>query len=170
MMTFLLSAAFYSAMIATASAARCATKGFDSNMPGTAGGTLKQIEAVFPTFRQVVLDEGTRAIIWIDPADCNAADLDERFAKVEALLGRSVELRAASDDFRAIAAYRYPEVLTTRKLKQVFPSLSLRGDKIGENVEVLVVEAADFHTWDRAERQRKAEEIVGRPVDLRIQP
>ncbi|ACB28223.1 hypothetical protein Mrad2831_6301 (plasmid) [Methylobacterium radiotolerans JCM 2831] len=141
-------------------------------MPGLAeGGELRaRIEAVFPTYRDVLLSSDTVAIIWIDPRDCAAADLDARLAKVEAVLDRKVTLRAASEDFRLISAYRHPEVVTTRQLKQVFPSLTVRGNKIGENVEVLVVGAADFNAADSAEKRRKAAAIVGRPVELRLQP
>jgi hypothetical protein len=110
------------------------------------------------------------AILWIDPADCGAPDLDTRAAKVEATVGREVMLRAATENYRLMAAYRYAEIITTRKLKKVFPTLTLRGDKIGENVEVLLVKAADFHADDAADQRTRASAIVGRPVELQLSP
>ncbi|WP_031425670.1 hypothetical protein [Xanthomonas euvesicatoria] len=172
MTKFLLSAAFYFAVVAAGNAATCSAPPRESNMPGfTESGELRaQLEAVFPTYRQLLLSSDTTAVLWIDPRDCTAHDLDARLAKVEAMLNRKVTLRAESQDFRMIAAHRYPENLVTRQLKQLFPSLTVRGNKIGKNVEVLVVDAADFNAADSAERRDKAAVIVGRPVELRVQP
>lgn len=89
---------------------------------------------------------------------------------VETIVNRRVMLRAAVENYRLIAAYRHREVVTTRKLKEVFPTLTLRGDKIGENVEVLLVKAADFNASDAAERRARAAAIVGRPVELQLSP
>lgn len=62
------------------------------------------------------------AILWVDPTDCYAPDLDGRVAMVEATVNRRVALRAAVENYRLIAAYRHPDVVTTRKLKEVFPT------------------------------------------------
>lgn len=164
-------AVFYLSTVVASNAATCSTAPFDSNLPGLGPGELRAgIEAVFPTYRDVLLSSDAAAILWIDPRDCRAPDLDTRLVKVEAVLNRKVTLRADTNDFRVIAAYRYPEIVVTRQLKQVFPSLTVRGNKIGENVEVLVVGAADFNAADSAERRDKAAAIVGRPVELRVQP
>ncbi|EFF45804.1 hypothetical protein [Xanthomonas citri] len=172
MTKFLLSAAFYFAAVAAANAATCSAPPHESNMPGftESGGLRAQLETVFPTYREVLLSSDTTAVLWIDPRDCTAPDLDKRLAKVEAALNRKVTLRADSKNFRVIAAYRYPEILVTRQLKQVLPSLKVRGNKIGENVEVLVVGAADFNGADTADKRRKASAIVGRPVELQLTP
>lgn len=170
-MKLLLMCVGYFAMVTAGYAAGCSTGPIDYNAPGLRMGTLhNKIEAVFPTYRQIVLSTDELAILWIAPADCDAPDLDERAAKVEALVGRRVMLRPAVENYRLIAAYAYPEVVTTRKLKQVFPTLTLRGDKIGENVEVLLVKAADFNASDAAERRARAGAIIDRAVELQLSP
>ncbi|MBV6898263.1 hypothetical protein [Xanthomonas euvesicatoria] len=161
---------FYFGAVVAANAATCATGALDSNMPGgVSGDAAKRIEAVFPTYRQLVLSSESSATLWIDPRDCAAPDLDARAAKVERALSRKVTLIAATENFRVIQAYRYPEVATTRQLKQLYPSLTVRGDKIGANVEVLVVGASDFQAPDDG-RRAKAAAIVGRPVELQLDP
>ncbi|KLD35823.1 hypothetical protein TB15x_20610 [Xanthomonas perforans] len=166
----LLAGFFYSAVVVAAQAGTCATGALDSNMPGGVSSEAeKRIEAVFPTYRQLVLSSDSSALLWIDPRDCAAPDLDARAAEVERALSRKVTLIEATENFRVIPAYRYPEVTTTRQLKQLYPSLTLRGNKIGANVEVLVVAASDFQAPDADARRAKAAAIVGRPVELQMQ-
>jgi hypothetical protein len=170
-MKLLLSCMTYFGIVTAGYAATCSTGSFDFNAPGLAMGPLHQkIVAVFPTYRDLLLSEDELAVLWIDPTDCGAPDLDARAAKVEAIVGRKVILRAATVNYRLIAAYRYPEIVRTRKLKKIFPSMTLRGDKIGENVEVLLVKAIDFHADDTGSRQARAAAIVGRPVELLLSP
>ncbi|MEQ7770320.1 hypothetical protein ABQ144_19850 [Xanthomonas hortorum pv. hederae] len=165
----LLTCVAYIAMLTEGHATSCSTDPIDYNAPGLSAGTLLQkVEAVFPTYRSIVLSTDQLAILWIDPADCNAPDLDARAAQVETIVNRRVMLRAAVENYRLIAAFGYPEVVATRKLKEVFPTLTLRGDKIGENVEVLLVKVADFNASDAAERRALAAVIVGRPVELQL--
>lgn len=161
----------YFGAVVAAQAATCATDALDTNLPGgLSTEAKKRIEAIFPTYRQLLLSSDSSAILWIDPRDCAAPDLDARAAKVEEALSRKVTLIAATENFRAIPAYRYPEVVTTRQLKQLYPSLTVRGDKIGANVEVLVVSASDFQAPDADARRAKAAAIVGRPVELQLDP
>lgn len=170
-MKLLLTCATYFAMLTAGYAATCTNESFDFNAPGVGPGRLyEKIEEVFPTFRDIVMPSETLAILWIDLADCLAPDLDVRAARIEAIVGTKVMLRAATTNFRLIAAYRYPEIVVTRKLKELFPSLAVRGNKIGENVEVLVVGAADFHSDQVADRAARAALIVGRPVELQLRP
>ncbi|SCX35866.1 hypothetical protein [Agrobacterium rosae] len=165
----LLTCVAYFAMLTAGHATTCSTDPIDYNAPGLSPGTLLQkVEAIFLTYRSIVLSTDELAILWIDPADCNAPDLDAQEAQVEKIVNRQVMLRAAVENYRLISAFRYPEVVATRKLKEVFPTLTLRGDKIGKNVEVLLVKVADFSASDAIERRARAAAIVGRPVELQL--
>ncbi|WP_201277540.1 hypothetical protein [Xanthomonas citri] len=59
------------------------------------------------------------------------------------------------------------QIVKTRQLRALFPTLRIRGSKIGENVEVLVVGESDLAATELDDRLGKAATIVGRPVELR---
>ena len=147
----------------------CLTEPISTYLPGFNWEEVKaKVERVFPTFRDVILSSDKLAILWIDPKDCQAQDLEARHQQIESILGREVILMASSVDYRILpGGFGYPGIVKTRQLKEIFPTLRIRGSKIGENVEVLLVSDEELSAPDLKDRLSRAAAIVGRPVELR---
>lgn len=128
---------------------------------------FEDYRAIFPTIVGAVGRQGLTVLL-IGPADCNAADIESRRAKVEADTRQKVILRLLIKDDTVISrARRSPE--TWAAVKEILPSLQNRRDKIGEDAEVLfVTDKADFYATDLPERRRKLEAILGKRVYVRL--
>jgi hypothetical protein len=139
------------------------------NLPGLNWDEVTaKVERVFPTFRDVIFPSDKLAFLWIDPKDCQAEDLEARHHQIETILGRQVILMPSTLDYRVRPrGFGTPEIVKTRKLQEIFPSLWIRGSKIGENVEVILVSDEELSAPDLDDRLSRAAAIVGRPVELR---
>ncbi|AOY62057.1 hypothetical protein [Xanthomonas citri] len=167
-MKFVLVSVLYLCSMALSHAA-CRTEPINTNLPGLGQGLMRdQVQQVFPTYREIVPSSDRLAIVWIDPKDCGAKDIDARQRQLETMLGRQVILMPSPQDYRILQGdFGYPEIVKTRQLRALFPTLRIRGSKIGENVEVLVVGESDLAATELDDRLGKAATIVGRPVELR---
>lgn len=124
-----------------------------------------KLREIFPTLREASIPDGGWAILDIGREDCEAADLEARRAKAEALIGKRIQLVLSTADYSIV-----PRSPVMRQILAIFPTAKMRGRKVDGSGEVLFVQRQDFTAFDSARRTQQVADLLAAPVELRETP